>query len=143
MAILILKIFSSNQRTKLFFFTYVFSCFIHFYHPPARLKTDIQFVKINIRKYINIYDTTELRSNQTNLSNSENWNQNVQKNVNQSFRFLTNKQLRNQSDSRKVFSPSRIREKTPSRPTFWSLPSNKNLVCRRERRVGIIVSSNQ
>ena len=54
--------FSSHM---VFLVLYIFTLFL------LRLKTDVPFIKINIRKYINIYDTTGSRSNKTNLRNSK------------------------------------------------------------------------
>ena len=60
MAILILKIFQSFlgkcRKFKNIFFKCVFFYICTFYHLVAHLLTDIQFVKINIRVHINIYD---------------------------------------------------------------------------------------
>ena len=65
MAILILKIFQSFlgkcRKFKNIFFKCVFFYICTFYHLVAHLLTDIQFVKINIRENINIYDGNALK----------------------------------------------------------------------------------
>ena len=65
MAILILKIFQSFlgecRKFKNIFFKCIFYYICTFYHLVAHLLTDIQFVKINIKENINIYDGIALK----------------------------------------------------------------------------------